>query len=388
MFRLAPFVCLLLSLSPSAPFLIAQNQPPGPSSSSQVPKGDWASYDRDYIGDRYSPLDEIKTDNVTHLQEICTYDSGIKTSFETGPVVVGGTLYFTTLDTTFAIDPEICKLRWKHTEPLTEAERLGLGVNRGVAFADGKIFRGYDDGNVVAIDAKSGKAVWSTTIARKDKGETIPAAPVAWKSMVFIGNAGGDNFAVTGKIYALEANTGKQRWHFDVVPQGGPAADSARSPEPSSVQAANVTSCLAAHNGMVRRITCWIPVCRSCRAVWSTSTTTPCWTNSMARVADTEELSARLSSSSQRLVSRLVEISNRRRNARTSLAVAMRPATARRSSHSLAGVVSERTWSISPRSTAAASCIGSSSRCGNSCSPSQRSHWASGRAAPTRSSHL
>jgi len=158
------------------------------------------------------------------------------------------------------------------------------------------------------------------------------------------------------------------------------AADSARSPEPSSVQAANVTSCLAAHNGMVRRMTCWIPVCRSCRAVWSTSTTTPCWTNSMARVADTEELSARLSSSSQRLVSRLVEISNRRRNARTSLAVAMRPATARRSSHSLAGVVSERTWSISPRSTAAASCIGSSSRCGNSgprrAAPTTRSRWA------------
>jgi outer membrane protein assembly factor BamB len=50
----------------------------------------------------------------------------------------------------------------EHTEPLTDAQRVGLGVNRGVTFGNGKVFRGYDDGNVVAIDAKSGKAAWST----------------------------------------------------------------------------------------------------------------------------------------------------------------------------------------------------------------------------------
>lgn len=53
----------------------------------------------------------------------------------------------------------------EHTEPLTDAQRVGLGVNRGVTFGNGKVFRGYDDGNVVAIDAKSGKAAWSTPIA-------------------------------------------------------------------------------------------------------------------------------------------------------------------------------------------------------------------------------
>src|SRR5581483_7448584 len=103
-------------------------------------------------------------------------------------------------------------------------QREGLAVNRGVAFADGKVFRGYDDGKIVAIDAKSGNVVWTIPIASKDKGETIPAAPLAWNGMVFIGNAGGDNFAVTGKIYALDANTGKRRWQFDVVPHRGPAA--------------------------------------------------------------------------------------------------------------------------------------------------------------------
>jgi alcohol dehydrogenase (cytochrome c) len=91
------------------------------SSRIEVANGDWVTYDRDYTGDRYSPLDEITTDNVARLQPICTFDSGAKTSFETGPVVVGGTLYFTTLDATFAIDASNCKLRWKQTEPLTQA---------------------------------------------------------------------------------------------------------------------------------------------------------------------------------------------------------------------------------------------------------------------------
>ncbi|HWR35069.1 MAG TPA: PQQ-binding-like beta-propeller repeat protein [Clostridia bacterium] len=217
--RFAAIVSLLLAAA-----LLAAQSTQSAANSAEIAKSDWATYDRDYIGDRYSPLDEIKTANVTRLQPLCTYDSGVKTSFETGPVVVGGTLYFTTLDATFAIDAETCKLRWKHTEPLTEAQRKGLGVNRGVAAAQGKVFRGYDDGNVVAIDASSGKAAWSTPIANHANGETIPAAPLAWNGMVFIGNAGGDNFAVTGRVYALEANTGKKLWEFHVVPSSGPAA--------------------------------------------------------------------------------------------------------------------------------------------------------------------
>lgn len=116
-------------------------------------------------------IHEIKIANVVRLQTLCNYDSGVKTSFETGPVLMGGTLYFTTLNTTFAIDPETCKLRWKHTEPLAEAQRKGLGVNRGVAAAEGKV-RGYDDGNVVAIGASSGKPAWSTPIANHANGET------------------------------------------------------------------------------------------------------------------------------------------------------------------------------------------------------------------------
>src|SRR5207248_285155 len=52
----------------------------------------------------------------------------------------------------------------------------------------------------------------------------IPLAPIAWHGMLFVGNAGGDNFGVTGRIYALDAATGQQKWRFDTVPKTGPAA--------------------------------------------------------------------------------------------------------------------------------------------------------------------
>lgn len=203
--------------------IIAAQARPAASSSSVAP-GDWALYNRNPAGDRFSPLDEIRANNVTRLRPLCTFDSKQKTAFETGPIVIGGTLYFTTLDSTFAIDAGNCKLRWQQTEPLTSAQRAGLGVNRGAAYGDGKIFRGYNDGNVVALDARTGKKVWETHIADNEKGETIPAAPLAWNGLVVIGNAGGDNFAVTGRVYALDAATGKQKWMFSVVPESGPAA--------------------------------------------------------------------------------------------------------------------------------------------------------------------
>jgi alcohol dehydrogenase (cytochrome c) len=218
--RLAP-ICFLLLVGP---LLAAQSKESTSTGANNIADGDWPNYDRNYTGDRYSPLSEITAKNVTTLQPLCTYDSGTKTGFETGLVAVSGTLFFTTLDSTFAIDAANCKLRWKQTQPLSAAERVGLGVNRGVAFADGKVFRGFDDGNVMAIDAATGKPVWNTRIADKANGETIPAAPLAWSGMLFIGNAGGDNFGVTGRIYALDANTGKILWQFDTVPSTGPVA--------------------------------------------------------------------------------------------------------------------------------------------------------------------
>ena len=92
-------------------------------------------------------------------------------------------------------------------------------TNRGVAYLDGRLFRGLQDGRVVAYEAASGRRLWESRIADSEKGESVPAAPIAWSGLVFIGNAGGDSFGVKGRMYALDAVSGKTVWEFYLVPQ-------------------------------------------------------------------------------------------------------------------------------------------------------------------------
>src|SRR2546421_204229 len=93
-----------------------------------------------------------------------------------------------------------------------------LKVNRGVAYLDGRLFRGMQDGRVFAYDAGTGRRLWQTRIGDPEKGESVPACPVAWNGMVFIGNAGGDNKGVRGRMYGLDAVTGRRLWETYLVP--------------------------------------------------------------------------------------------------------------------------------------------------------------------------
>jgi len=181
---------------------------------------DWPTYSGDFSATRFSPLIEVNKATIGSLRRTCTYDTGEFTSFQTGPIEIRGALYFTTYNTTFALDAVTCALRWKYSRPGPESY---LNVNRGVAFVDGRLFRGTGDAHVFALDAASGKPRWDVSIGDHDKGESVTMAPIAWGGMVFAGNAGGDTFGVTGRIYALSATDGHQVWRFDVVPSSGPA---------------------------------------------------------------------------------------------------------------------------------------------------------------------
>ena len=100
---------------------------------------DWPTYNRTYAGDRFSPLTDITTANVARLRPVCTFDTGEQVSFQTGPVVVNGVMYLTSDRVTFAIDAATCAVKWK--KPLTFAPS-SLQVNRGVAYENGRVFRG------------------------------------------------------------------------------------------------------------------------------------------------------------------------------------------------------------------------------------------------------
>jgi alcohol dehydrogenase (cytochrome c) len=178
----------------------------------------WPSYNRTLTSDRYAPLDEINKSNVAKLHPVCTYDLGMQTEFETGPLVIGRTLYATSEMDIVAIDAGTCQEKWRTHENIPVPGRH-FPLNRGAAFLDGRLFRGTQDGRVFAYEAETGKKIWETKILQA-KGESVPAAPIAWNGMVFIGNAGGDIKGVKGRMYGLDAATGKIVWETFLVPAG------------------------------------------------------------------------------------------------------------------------------------------------------------------------
>ena len=212
----------------------AQNGGVAPQSaataSASPESGDWPSYNKTLTSNRFSGLNQINRDNAGKLKVLCTYDTGVYTGFNSGLLEVNGALIFVTEYDLFSIDPATCKENWRTHEDYTPA--TPQGVNRGAAYLDGMLFRGTQDARVLAYDFKTGKRIWQTTIGDYRKGESAPAAPIAWNGLVFIGNAGGDIKGVKGRMYALDAKTGKIVWEFYLVPKA--PGDPTRGPEAAS----------------------------------------------------------------------------------------------------------------------------------------------------------
>ena len=191
---------------------------------------DWPSYNRTLTSNRFSHLDQINRHNVGGLKVLCTYDTGQYTGFSTGLIEVEGALIGTTAFDIFSIDPTNCRQNWRTHENYEPA--IPFIINRGAAYMNGRLFRGTQDGRVLAYDFTTGRRLWATIIADPKKGETVPAAPIAWNGLVFIGNAGGDMKGVKGRMYALDAASGKVVWEFYLVPRT--TSDITRGPQGAS----------------------------------------------------------------------------------------------------------------------------------------------------------
>ena len=203
-----------MRLTKTAEAVAASPAADAPSTSATA--GDWPSYNRTVTSDRYSPLGEINTKNVGQLKVLCTYDVGEYTAFESGLIMVENALIGTTEFDIFSLNPATCAENWRTHEDYPPSL---LPANRGAAYLDGMLFRGTQDGRVLAYDFKTGKRMWETTIADPKLGESVPSAPIAWDGLVFVGNAGGDYKGVKGHMYALDAKTGKIVWEFFLVPK-------------------------------------------------------------------------------------------------------------------------------------------------------------------------
>lgn len=183
--------------------------------------GDWPSYNGDLTNDRFSPLANITPSNVARLHQICSVSvpgaggQGANASdvgFETGPIVVNGVLYATTIHATYAFNASTCAPIWSQ---LTGDATQGL-ANRGAVYDSGKIIRGTLGNHVIAYDALSGAKLWDTGAIAAFPA-FITASPIVWRGAVFIGLAGAD-VGSHGAIFALDENTGKTLWSKATVP--------------------------------------------------------------------------------------------------------------------------------------------------------------------------
>src|SRR5262249_1481452 len=144
---------------------------PAPAAPPSPAAADWPSYNKTLTSERFSDLGQINTKNVAKLKVLCTYDTWRLTAFESGLIMVEAALIGTTEFEIFSIDPSTCAEKWRTHE---EYPAYILPTNRGAAYLDGRLFRGTDDGRVLAYDSKTGKRLWETRIADQAKGESVP----------------------------------------------------------------------------------------------------------------------------------------------------------------------------------------------------------------------
>jgi PQQ-dependent dehydrogenase (methanol/ethanol family) len=187
--------------------------------------GQWMSTGRDYNEQRFSPLKQIDTENVSLLALAWFGDFDTRRGQESTPLVIDGTLYVTTAwSKVYAYDAKTGRPLWTF-DPKVPGE-WGVNaccdvVNRGVAAWNGKLYLGTIDGRLIAIDAGTGHIVWSQQTTDPKKAYSITGAPRVAAGRVFIGQAGSE-FSQRGFIAAYDAETGRRLWRWYIVP-GNPA---------------------------------------------------------------------------------------------------------------------------------------------------------------------
>eukprot|EP01037_Dinobryon_pediforme_P022432 gene22432-23587_t len=164
-----------------------------------------------YQQTRYYPNKQINTSNVSKLRPAWIFQTDIKESLETSPIVVNGVMY--------ALDARTGEEIWHYKQKLGSIYTVCCGPNnRGVAVYGDLVYLATLDAKLVALDAKTGKLVWETQIADPELSYSETMAPTAVNGKILIGTNGGE-YGIRGFLKAFDAKTGKLVWTFDTTPE-------------------------------------------------------------------------------------------------------------------------------------------------------------------------
>ena len=187
---------------------------------------DWGVFGGDTGNTRYSSAKQVNTSNVSGLQVKWALQLGTNRSQESTPILVGDTMYVTSSygpKHVYAVNAKTGEVKWRYSPELPKNvdQFACCDVNsRGVTYANGKIFFGRLDAKMTALDAKTGKELWTSTVVDYTQGSVITSPPTAAKNVIITGFGGGE-YGVRGAVIGYDQNTGKEVWRTHTVPLAG-----------------------------------------------------------------------------------------------------------------------------------------------------------------------
>ncbi len=207
--------------TPAPPVTIPDYQPVTNESLVNPADADWPMYRRTYNGWGYSPLKQINVDNVKKLKPAWTVSTGYSEGHEAPTIVVNGVMFVATAgNQILALDAASGDILWRYKRDLPPDMLGSHPTNRGVALLGDKVYWMSRDSVLVAIDAKSGAEVWTTTVQDYRQGYYANLAPLVVEDKIVVGTSGGER-GIRGYLAAFDAETGAEAWRTFLVPEPG-----------------------------------------------------------------------------------------------------------------------------------------------------------------------
>jgi alcohol dehydrogenase (cytochrome c) len=178
----------------------------------------WLMVRRTFDGWGYSPLDQITPANVSRLRPVWVFSTGEARVHESPPIVNNAAMFVTTPNgQVIAIDAKSGTLLWRYRRPRPPGALVPHETNRGVALYGDKVFYGAGEAALVALDARTGRELWATTVADNKSAYYVTLAPLVADGKVMVGASGGE-FGIRGFVAAFDPETGKELWRTYTIP--------------------------------------------------------------------------------------------------------------------------------------------------------------------------
>jgi alcohol dehydrogenase (cytochrome c) len=203
------------------PLVLRNYQPVTAERLAKPEDNNWLMIRRTYDGWGYSPLEQITPANVAKLKPVWVFSTGEGRVHESAPIVNNGVMFVTTPNNqVIAIDATSGNLLWRYRRPRVPGALVPHDTSRGVALYGDKVYFAAGEAIVVALDAKTGRERWTTTVADNKAAYYISLAPLVAGGKLMVGTSGGE-FGIRGFVAALDLDTGKELWRTYTIPAPG-----------------------------------------------------------------------------------------------------------------------------------------------------------------------